>query len=377
MKLVTTSFDRCARLGSIALVLLFSQQAFAVGTDAGVTIANQAQVDYDVGGNAQELIMSDPNGNSTPGLASGALATTFLVDNRVDFSLVEFGAIGSTPVNPGQDDAITTFQLTNTGNSPQDYDLSVANLIGGTVNASPDVDTVNMDLLRVFADTDASGNWDPADQIFVDELAADASILIFVVANASTTLTNGDAGNIEVTATTHDAGGGGLGALTTDDAGIADGTGTVEVVFADDGIGNIGNGFQLAQDGYLVSSAALEITKAATLISDPFNGTTNQKAIPGAVIEYVVTVANTGSETATNVVITDAFADITLLSDFFAGSEVEIDNDGTVSTCTEEADADVCTLAAGTLTVGVPEPAAGLDVAADTSMTITFRVTIN
>ena len=54
MKRVTTSFGRMKRLGSIALVLLFSQQAIAVGTDAGVSIANQAQVDYDVGGNAQE-----------------------------------------------------------------------------------------------------------------------------------------------------------------------------------------------------------------------------------------------------------------------------------------------------------------------------------
>lgn len=371
MKRLITSLGRCVQLGSMALVLLFSQQAFATGTAAGVTIANQAQVDYDVGGNAQELILSDPNGNSTPGLASGALATTFLVDNRVDLTLVESGIIGSTSVNPGQDDAVTTFQLTNTGNSTQDYDLSVVNLVGGTVNASPDVDTVDMNLLRVFADTDSSGDWNPADLIFVDELAADTSILIFVVANASTALTNGDAGNIEVTATTHDAGGATtLGDLTTDDAASADSTTTVEVVFADGGL-------QLAQDGYLVSSATLAITKVATLISDPFNGTTNQKAIPGAVIEYVVTVANTGGEAAINVVISDVLTDITLLSDFFAGAEIEINNDGTVSTCTEEADGDVCTLAGGTLTVGVPGPAAGLDVAAGTSMTITFRVTIN
>lgn len=370
MKGLTTSLGRCVRLGSMALVLLFSQQAFAAGTAAGVTIANQAQVDYDVGGNAQELILSDPNGNSTPGLASGALATTFLVDNRVDLTLVEIGNIGSTSVNPGQNDAVTTFQLTNTGNSTQDYDLSVVNLDGGTVNSSPDVDTVDMTLLRVFADTDSSLDWNPADLIFVDELAADASILIFVVANASTALTNGDAANIEVTATTHDAGGAPitLGDLTTDDAASADSTTTVEVVFAD-------GGFQLAQDGYLVSSATLAITKVATLISDPFNGTTNQKAIPGAVIEYVVTVANTGGEAATNVVITDVLTDITLLSDFFGSAEVEIDNDGAVSTCTEEADADMCTLVGVTLTVGVP--AGGLDVAAGTSMTITFRVTIN
>ena len=375
MKGLTTSLGRCVRPGSIALVLLFSQQAFATGTAAGVTIANQAQVDYDVGGNAQELILSDPNGNSTPGLASGALATTFLVDNRVDFTLVEFGVAGATLVNPGQRAAVTTFELTNTGNSTQDYNLAVVNLVSGVVNGN--TDTAEMSNLRVFADTDGTGTWTSDDKIFVDELVEDASILVFVVVDASISLVDADVGNIEVTATTHDAGGATtLGDLTTDDAASADSTTTVEVVFADDGAGSIGDGLEVAADGYLVSSATLAITKVATLISDPFNGLTNQKAIPGAVIEYVVTVANTGGEAATNVVITDVLTDITLLSDFFAGAEVEIDNGG-VSTCTEEADADVCTLAGGALTVGVPEPAVGLDVAAGTSMTITFRVTIN
>ena len=40
---------------------------------------------------------------------------------------------------------------------------------------------------------------------------------------------------------------------------------------------------------------SLAVTKVSTLISDPVNGTTNPKAIPGALVEYLITVANTGS----------------------------------------------------------------------------------
>jgi len=51
--------------------------------------------------------------------------------------------------------------------------------------------------------------------------------------------------------------------------------------------------------------ALLGVTKVSTLISDPTNGTTNPRAIPGAVMEYCILVQNPGSGTATNVVGTD------------------------------------------------------------------------
>lgn len=40
--------------------------------------------------------------------------------------------------------------------------------------------------------------------------------------------------------------------------------------------------------------AALSVSKVSTVIADPVNGTTNPKAIPGATIEYLITVANSG-----------------------------------------------------------------------------------
>lgn len=55
------------------------------------------------------------------------------------------------------------------------------------------------------------------------------------------------------------------------------------------------------------AAAALTIAKTSTVISDPVNGTTNPKLIPGAVVEYAITVTNagTGPVDASSIVILD------------------------------------------------------------------------
>ena len=362
--------------------LLLSQSGLAAGTDAGVTISNQAQVDYEVATIAQQPILSDPAGNSTPGLASGANSTDFVVDNRIDFTIVEFGTAGATPVNPGQGDAITTFQLTNTGNATQDYALTAGNLATSTV-VNSNTDSADMSNIRVYADTDGSGDYTPGvDEIFVDELAEDASILVFVVADTGTSLVDTDVANVFVAATTHDAGAVGLGVLTADDSGSGDSAG-IDVVFADDGAGSVGDGIEVAQDGYIVSSAGLIITKISEVIEDPFNGTTDPKAIPGATVEYTITVQNTGAVDAEAVRITDVLnANLTLLLAQYSGEDVQIDvGAGTsITTCTldsADADGDGCGTSGSTLTI---DPTAGLTVgitATTNPAVIKFQATIN
>jgi len=55
------------------------------------------------------------------------------------------------------------------------------------------------------------------------------------------------------------------------------------------------------------TKATLQITKVSSIISDPINGTTNPRAIPGAVIQYLITVTNIGTGTvdANTVILTD------------------------------------------------------------------------
>jgi len=56
-----------------------------------------------------------------------------------------------------------------------------------------------------------------------------------------------------------------------------------------------------------LQTAVLIIEKTSTIISDPINGTTNPKAIPGAIIEYAITVRNAGTRNvdASSIIITD------------------------------------------------------------------------
>jgi uncharacterized repeat protein (TIGR01451 family) len=50
----------------------------------------------------------------------------------------------------------------------------------------------------------------------------------------------------------------------------------------------------------VAANAQLTISKTATLVSDPVNGVTNPKYIPGAIVRYTFTVTNTGPSTVTN-----------------------------------------------------------------------------
>ncbi|UKK86211.1 proprotein convertase P-domain-containing protein [Sphingopyxis sp. BSN-002] len=63
--------------------------------------------------------------------------------------------------------------------------------------------------------------------------------------------------------------------------------------------------------------ANLLIAKTSSVVSDPVNGTTDPKAIPGATMRYCLLVTNNGSATATSVVVSDPLPATT---SFVAGS---------------------------------------------------------
>ncbi len=367
------------KLGITATVLLLTQHALAVGTTAGTDVDNMATVNYDVAGNPQTEIESSPTGNSVPG-ANGTV-TSFEVDNRVDFTLTQVGA-AHTAVAPGDTDAFVEFLLTNTGNSAMDFRM-VATQLGsgdGAVNTLVDTD-VNMNSVRVRV---GNGGGVPvlADLVYVDELAEDASVTIYVFADAGVALVNADIANLELAATAAAAGVAlTLGLDLVDDAGNPDDPAVVDIVFADGVTApGLGDGVESDRDGFEVSSAALEITKVLTVISDPFNLTVSPKAIPGAVVEYVITIDNTGVDDADNVVITDAIdTDVNFIADFYAGEDVSIVNNAvTVAPCNADgldADNDGCALDGQNLTIGDPVDLA-ITVTGGTVMTITYRVTI-
>lgn len=293
-------------------VMLFAtaMTAHAVGTASGVTVGNTATISYSVGGVGQTPIESSPTGNSTPGAGT---PTNFLVDNRVDVTVAEVGATWTTGA-PGQALVVTTFTVTNTGNTAQDYALSAANVAAGQTLFA-DTDDADVTITGVYVESGGgAGYQDGVDTAtFIDELAAAAvptPVTVYVVATIPAALVDTNYAIVSLTATTHDAGAAGLGALTAQtNVGLADDPLLVDVVFADSAGSDDGanNGAHSARDAYLVGSAALTVQKTSAVVEDPVLGVSvNAKAIPGARVTYTIVVTNNGGSAATSVTLRDA-----------------------------------------------------------------------
>ena len=365
-----SSLRRLFALGTVAFCgVMFSTSVLAVGTDAGTPIDNFATVGFKVGGVDQTAVPSN--------------TTSFVVDQLVHVAVTEADS-GDTAVSPGETVAIARFTVTNLGNEVQDYALTVADLVGGTVFS---LDTIQADALTIFVDANDNDVYDAGidTATFIDELSADDTaaanvISVFVLANIPATAVDGDAANIQLDVVTHVGGasGGGVGVIQTASAAGVDDTAGLEVVF-DAATGS-------AEDGYLVGSATLSAVKVPVVISDPLSRVApDALAIPGAFVECTVTITNTGGTEATNLVITDDIqADVTLLTGQYSGADVEIVEGSSAAVfCTAAADADGCVLTGTTLTVSivptVPDPD-GLSVLAtapDDVVIIRFRVSIN
>lgn len=122
-------------------------------------------------------------------------------------------------------------------------------------------------------------------------------------------------------------------------------------------------------------SAVLGITKLSTLISDPVNGVTNPKHIPGAVVEYCILVQNPGSGTATGLSGTDtllptlAFTPGSLTSGTSCAAATTAEDDN--ATGPDEADPHGASISGSTITATAASLAPGANFA------LKFRATVN
>jgi uncharacterized repeat protein (TIGR01451 family) len=346
-------------------------------TPAGTSIDNLAIVSYSVGGQAQEPIESSPTGNTTPGAGAGT-DTSFVVDNRVDLTVSELSGV-ATITSPGAANQVLAFTVTNTGNAPQGYALSFLEEAGTSLFTRTDNVDFNNLVIRVDEDPsagDGTGNdaYDGTETATaVDELNPSQSITVFIVSSPAVPLTlqNLDVANVRLQAQTAVPGTNGA-TLEAESGGVND-PNLVEILFAD----TDRDATESAVDQFVIQSAALTISKTQTVLDDGFS-TTNPRAIPGATVEYLITIENTSATTAADAVsVSDAVpADTTLVEDQYAGEDVGITG-GAAATCTADAndgDTDGCGIAAGTLTVGSSVIGS---VAAGGTVTVQFQVTIN
>ena len=274
---------------AVWLMLLGAGGLYAAGTAAGTQVTNEVTLSYTVGGISQTDIV----GNDDDG---------FLVDNKVDFTVANNDG-DQIAVTPGSTDQVTNWTLENTGNDAQYFTLAASNLTGGETVYS-DADTADTSTpYTITYSTDGGSTYGAYSGAF--ELAVGASVLIKVAADIPGSITDGDVMNIQLEATATDSGGTAITATIG-----ADNEDSVDIVLAEGAeVSAEGNtefdGQFSAWGGYIAQSAALAATKGSCVIWDPVKESSNPKRIPGAVVRYAIQVANTGSQDATDVNVTD------------------------------------------------------------------------
>lgn len=119
----------------------------------------------------------------------------------------------------------------------------------------------------------------------------------------------------------------------------------------------------------------LSATKLSTVLSDPVNGGTYPKAIPGAVVEYCILISNAGPAAATSVVATDAlpagftYAAGTLRTGANCGSATTVEDDD--ASGADESDPHGAAISGSTVTITTGSLGAGA------AFAVKFRGTLN
>ena len=389
MKLVNTVRLTGALLAGVVLSLFAGTASAApVGTPSGTTVSNLATVSYSVNSISQPSI-----GSSSAGNTSGAgTATQFVVDTKLNIVVTTVDS-AEVAVTPGQTAAVTVFQVTNQGNSTQGVNFSIVQGVTNTTvdpfnaalkdNFDPSSSTVHVSAAN---SATYNGTNDTASSLF--SLASGSSNYVFIVSNIANTQVDGDIAVVSLVGTVAATGGSyaaGAGAsIASDQSGSAWTPGTVQQIFADAaGTDDSAlDGKSSSRDAYLVKSAKLTITKTASVVSDP-TGDATPHAIPGAVMLYTITVANTGTTAATAITLADSLsAEIAATHLAYNANSITLQdpnvNSGNPLSCADSGSSggsfgsDTCSYTSGTSTVNALINTLGNG----QSAIITFKVTI-
>lgn len=275
-----------------------SAQTASAATPAGTAVSNTAQATYSVNGAAQ---------------TAQSNTATFVVDRKVNLTVVK-AQDADTPVALGQTGAVTTFRVTNNTNGIQDFLLDPDQNIGTVVYVG--TDNYNMTNLKAYVDANGDGIYQPDTDVatYIDELRPDESRTVFLVGDVPTSqLAQLAIVNLHVTVAEGGAANTPGARLQQTTLNVANQDAEVDVVFADndsDGIGPdvLHDGEARAYLAYNVGikNVDLSVVKSMRVLSDGFSATLNPKAVPGATVEYCLSVRNATLLTPANdVTLTD------------------------------------------------------------------------
>ncbi len=308
--------SKLARYGGLVVLALLPLGLGAnaqTKTTAGTTVNNTFTLNYAVGGFNQ------------PQIDNTASPTSFTVDRLVDLTVTALDpAINVAPNSTGN---VVRYRVTNIGNDNVAYDLSTSN---GTTTYTPTSVTITY-----FVDLDNSGTLNGAEvlQTYTPgnatvDIAPNQNIVVRVTSSVPPGASDGDFANIVLLAdslfpvTSVDPT---CTALTcapgTDIVGDSNGnslTGAAENVLIDGaGVTDAANAGDFSANSLLtVVAPTLAATKSVVVLSSiagsdaacgaltsPVAG--NQYSVPGACVQYIISVDNTGAGDAANLNIAD------------------------------------------------------------------------
>jgi len=308
-------------------MLSVSAPALAAGVAAGTLIENTATATYTTGGDPETV---DSN------------TVSILVDELLD---VEVSSLDASAVPLGGGNAVLSFEVTNTGNGPEAFELTVDPALSG--------DDFNPAVSLVAYDSNGNDVYDSGVDTVIPTggatplIDADDSLRIFVVVTLAGSPADGDTGDVDLTATAAT----GSGPAGTVFAGAGDGGGdavTGTTTAEDDDIGTV-----IAEIG------VVSLVKSAE-ISNP-NG--DDEAVPGATVTFSIVASVSGTGSVDDLVVADTIPTGTT----YVASSLTLDS----ASLTDGADADEGEASGAGIEVDLGTVAGG------DSHTIEFSVTID
>ncbi len=313
---------------TLAIIASGAANASNTLTEAGTSVSNTFTLDYDVGTVSQPTITND-SVSPPPGAVVQGTPTLFTVDRKVDHVVTATNSTLSTA--PGST-ATLTFELLNEGNDNQAYSFSVDDLDSGA--GTFDATSVT---ITYYIDTDDDGDFSDETGTVISETTIGAgsgsafvtgdvpkgvSVLVEVDGTVDPATPDAETDDITLVAEARDPtawiveASATPAAVTAASGGANSVTGSAQNVLADDtGVAAVegdSDGLYAVTGIIEVASPDLTATKSIVAISE--DNTTcatkpaeaDAKAIPGACIEYLITVTNTGATaSATNLLIED------------------------------------------------------------------------
>ena len=285
-------FLRGCAMSAIAMGSLVASPAFATGTASGTVITNNVSVDYTVGGV-----------NQTDATATNNIT----VDRKVNLTVARIDNT-ATSVVPGAGGQAVSFRIENISNATLDLNLAAVQTASGSAAGITGTDGFDVTASPFLYYLDANSNnvydagTDTTSVTWLNAVAPDTPVTVHAVAAVPLSATNGQIAAVTLTATARENdGAASLGAALTQ---AAVNTAGVDTIFAD-GIGTTDGTRDAAfsaTDDYVVLTATLTATKTSSVVAGDYG---TGAAIPGAMVQYCISVSNSGGVAATGVAISD------------------------------------------------------------------------